>query len=175
MRLHRWWTQIGPSLVSSPDPPIKAERGSGVLSNISYHMWQGLSHKECHNFTWHHGLEQLRLLHVMVYNGSRRPWSILGQPRTSCGQVYCTSNSQFNYNRLHHACIITRSAIWFKLSDQRATLPNVTRKVTQNTKASFSHMQEGLDMRIGPVLQLSLTVLLAKEFPQTGVSTMTTY
>ena len=36
-----------PSLVPRPLPQ-KAERGSGVLSDISCHMGRGLKHKECH-------------------------------------------------------------------------------------------------------------------------------
>ena len=44
------------TLVSCPDPsPQKAERGSGVLSNISCHI--GLQCKECHIYILHPGLE----------------------------------------------------------------------------------------------------------------------
>ena len=49
-----WHTNL-PSLV--PRPSWKAERGSGVLSNISCHMVRGLCHKEYHNYTSHPGLE----------------------------------------------------------------------------------------------------------------------
>ena len=52
------------------------------------------------------------------------------------------------YNRLCHAHIIMRSAIWFELSARGTTLSYVTRKVTQNTRLSFSHMREGLGMRL---------------------------
>ena len=34
-----------------PRPSQKAEEGSGVLSDISCHMGQGLQHKECHTCT----------------------------------------------------------------------------------------------------------------------------
>ena len=37
--------------------PRKAERGSGVLSNISCHVGWALRCKECHNCIFHPGLE----------------------------------------------------------------------------------------------------------------------
>ena len=40
-------------------PPPKAERGSGVLSNISCHMGWGLQRKECHIYILHPGLSFL--------------------------------------------------------------------------------------------------------------------
>ena len=44
------------SLVPRP-LPLKVERGSGVLSDISCHMGQGLQRKECHIYSLHPGLE----------------------------------------------------------------------------------------------------------------------
>ena len=45
-------------VVSSPDTPEKwKELRSGILSNISCHMEQGLWHKECQNDILHLGLE----------------------------------------------------------------------------------------------------------------------
>ena len=41
-----------------------------------------------------------------------------------------------------------RSRIRFELSDRGAIPPHVTRKITQNTRLSFSHMQEGLGTRL---------------------------
>ena len=45
-----------PSLVPRPLPQ-KAERGSGVLSDISCHMGRGLRCKKCHIYILHLGLE----------------------------------------------------------------------------------------------------------------------
>ena len=42
-----------------PRPSCKAERGSGVLSDISCHIGQSLWHKECHNYILHPGLSFL--------------------------------------------------------------------------------------------------------------------
>ena len=39
---------LGHTLVSFPDPPRKAERGSGVLSDNSCHMGRAVLRKECH-------------------------------------------------------------------------------------------------------------------------------
>ena len=44
------------SLVPRP-LPRKAERGSGVLSNISCHMGRGLWDKDCHIYILHPGLD----------------------------------------------------------------------------------------------------------------------
>ena len=44
------------SLVPRPFP-LKAERGSGVLSDISCHMGQGVQCKECHIYRLHPRLE----------------------------------------------------------------------------------------------------------------------
>ena len=43
------------------------------------------------------------------------------------------------------------SRIWFELSDQGATLPHVTRKIVQNTRPSFSHVQGGAGHEISLV------------------------
>ena len=64
---------------------------------------------------------------------------------------------QFGSKYLCHAHIIMHSRIWFKLSDRGATLSHVTRKVTQNTRpsfSSFSDVQQCLGMR--PILEADL-------------------
>ena len=51
-------TSVQGHLYFVPRPlPRKAERGSGVLSDISCHMGRGLRHKECHIYILHPGLD----------------------------------------------------------------------------------------------------------------------
>ena len=64
--------------------PRKAERGFGVLSDISCHMGWVKWHKECNYCILHLGLELLRLLHGMVYKSLIRSQSFLGKLRMSC-------------------------------------------------------------------------------------------
>ena len=117
-RLPLWMQRI--SLMPRP-LPRKAERGSGVLIDISCHMGRGLRRKECHIYILHPGLEfsdDLRLPHGMVYKSLIRPQSFLEKLRTSCRVSFFCLQFGSKYDRLRHAYIIMRSRIWFELSDQ---------------------------------------------------------
>ena len=85
----------------------------------------------------------------MVYKSLIRPRSFLGKLRTSCevSFISISSSVQNMVAYVMHIIIIMHSRIWFELSDQGTTPPHVTRKVAQNTRPSFSHVQEGLGMR----------------------------
>ena len=111
MRRVENWT----SLVPRPFPG-KAERVSGVLSDISCHMGGAL-------------------LHGMVYKSLIRPQSFLGKLRTSCEVSFLYLQFRSKYDHLRHAHIIRN---WFELSDRGATRPHihVTIKVVQNSRSS---------------------------------------
>ena len=77
----------------------------------------------------------------MVYKSLMRPQSFLGKLRTSCKVIFFYLQFGSKYDCLRHAHIIMRFGIWFELSDRGATPPQVPRKVTQNTRPSFSHVR----------------------------------
>ena len=62
-----------------------------------------------------------------------------------CKARYCA--------RLLRHCTITRSAIWFELSDWGATSPHLTRKLTQNTRPFLACAGRVLGMRLYCCLQ----------------------
>ena len=74
---------------------------------------------------------------------------------TSCEVSFFYLQFGSKYDHLCHAHIIMCSKIRFKLSDWGATLPNVTRKVAQNTRPLFLHVREGLGTRL--ILGIDLT------------------
>ena len=125
--------------------PWKAERGSGVLSDFSCHMGWSLWHEECH-ITFYIGTRVFWQLKTAARYGSQRldkATKFLGKAENKLwGKLFFTSNSvQNTITYVMH--IIMRSRIWFELSDRGATLHNVTRKVVQNTRPSFSHVRRG--------------------------------
>ena len=84
---------------------------------------------------------RLVLLQGMVYKSLIRCQSFLGKLRMSCEVSFFLPPIPFKI--WCHAHIIMRSKIWFKLSNRGATPPHVTRKLAQNTRPSFSHVQGG--------------------------------
>ena len=77
--------------------PRKVERGSGVLSDISCHMGQGLRCKECHIHILHLGLEFFNDLDCCTVSGLQRldkAMKFLGKTENELrGKVFSTSNS----------------------------------------------------------------------------------
>ena len=67
----------------------------------------------------------------------------LEQSRTNCAITVSNSVQNTIANIMH-----TFSKTWFELQNWRITPPPVTRKVTQNTRPSFLHMQMGLRTRL---------------------------
>ena len=127
---------IQAGVVLPPDPSIKWEE-------VWCSEWHFLSHgvgpkcKECHNCIWHptklsDGLDCYTVWFTKAQKDSNISWDSGEQ---AVRQVCSTSNSQFNKRCLHHAHIFTHSAIWFSGEQPH---PMVTRKVTQNTRLSFS-------------------------------------
>ena len=116
-----------PGLVSFPDPSWKAESGSG--------FWL---------------LSPFGLLHSPVCKSSRRPQSLLGQPKTGCNTSFHYFRIISKYDHLRHAIVIRSSAIWLVISNLRLATPHLTRNVAQNTRTS-SHVWEGLGTRLARV------------------------
>ena len=100
------------SLVPRP-LPLKVERGSGVLSDISCYMGRGLRCKECLIYSLHPGLEFSDDLDAwyQVDKDLIRLRCFLGKLRTSCEVSFFYLLFGSKYNRLRHAHIIMRSRI----------------------------------------------------------------
>ena len=95
----------------------------------------GPIHKQCDYYIWHPGLKLSDGLdcwftkaqedHTIFCDELRTSW----RTKYSLLPIHSLKTNAASYI-LH---ITTWFAIWFELSDQRVTLPNVTRRVVQNT------------------------------------------
>ena len=102
----------------------------------------------CHglNMTWTQAFWQLRLLNRMLHKSSRRrTLKSLGPAKNKLQGKHilppiCSSKKERKKKTIAYIIYITIvicSAIWFKLSDWRATQPNVTKKSHSEHQTNF--------------------------------------